>query len=1004
MAKEPIDIDPAGRPGLPGVEILASVKDVPTDVISETVQETPTQGAATGPPSSSYQDTLIWFVAQAADEFAAWGAQSSKVRDKQLRAFIGTESQFTSALGIVITRNSAFNWELEGEPRSADRVHQILTEANMGEGWENFIAKVSLDLYTQDAGSFVEVVRDGALPTSPLIGINHLDSARCWHTGDPLKPVIYQDVKQKFHLLNWWNVVTLSEMPTAIEGLYGLQWCAETRLMMAAQIMRNIAIYKKEKSGGRNTRAIHLVQGLTTEQVNDAIGDLKNRADAEGFMRYMQPVVIGSHDPQATLDVKTLELASLPDGFDEKTAFDQYVNMIAMAFQSDYQEFAPLPGGNLGTSMQSQVLHMKSRGKGPGLFMKLIKNMMNNRILPKNVRFSFEEQDLDAEQAQADISKTRAEARKMRIEAGELTAEEARQIAVDNGDLPQALFEATPATDISPPERVVTQESGPGAEEGVRAGESEVSPEVNPFGLQMTEIGIRQTEPARAGPFEDERLKAERRLTLALSRAFRKNFDAVKKRLRRENRATKEIRYKQLGDLLDDTEFWGLRQTEFMAEVGGQPLELLLDGGQQAERLGLTFDFNLVNQDALRETRQFTNRWWQELSVQTREGMRTAIATHIESGAPLRVLNKNLEPLFGKARANVIARTEVTRMYAEGNRIAYGQAGIRTVEWRTVRDANVDPICDDLHGTRMPLGQEQIVPPAHPRCLPGNTRIAAQSISASSERWYDGEFIIILTAGGKQLSCTPNHPILTQSGWVAAGELDVGSYVVAASGGYWETAGNNKHQYMPTTIKEITETFRCSRQVITSEVPVSPEDFHSDGIGSEVAIIRSDRLLVDKWNVVLGKQVTELPFIEGDSPMSMSLLNRQGSVASFLKTDMSSTGRSMSGYSLPMAFGGRHLRPLKEFGISASAWRNVVIDQPLVDRTTIDPILLGQLILGNSAEVTLDQIVDRKVSSFHGYVYNLQTESGAYLAEGIVTHNCRCWLAPVVDAKPILKE
>ena len=248
-------IDPAGRPGdtavavpdkvdtsLPGAEAGKSVKDVPESSVSQSVQEVPKQ-VGTTPGTSRFQDTLIWFTGQAGDEFDVWGQRHGKRRDKQLRDFISTESMFASALGIVIVRNSAFNWEISGDPETADVVHQILIEANMGLGWADFIAKISSDLYTQDSGAFIEVVRDGNTPESPLIAINHLDAARCWHTGDPIKPVIYQDIKSNYHLLNWWNVVTLSEMPTAMEGLYGRQLCALTRLLMAAQIMKNCAIY-----------------------------------------------------------------------------------------------------------------------------------------------------------------------------------------------------------------------------------------------------------------------------------------------------------------------------------------------------------------------------------------------------------------------------------------------------------------------------------------------------------------------------------------------------------------------------------------------------------------------------------------------------------------------------------------------------------------------------------------------------------------------------------------
>ncbi|WP_373084512.1 hypothetical protein [Zhongshania sp.] len=43
----------------------------------------------------------------------------------------------------------------------------------------------------------------------------------------------------------------------------------------------------------------------------------------------------------------------------------------------------------------------------------------------------------------------------------------------------------------------------------------------------------------------------------------------------------------------------------------------------------------------------------------------------------------------------------------------------------------------------------------------------------------------------------------------------------------------------------------------------------------------------------------------------------------------------------------------------------------------------------------MDQVVGVKVVPIRAHVYNLQTGSNAYLAEGIVSHNCRCVARPV---------
>ena len=429
-------------------------KELDAAAIRASVVDRPTQVGLSPQGTNALESSLVWMVASAADEMEPWGRRP-KFRDFQLRQFFPTESLFVSALGLVTARNTAFSWYIEGPPRTATRMRRVMEDFNMGAGWTDGMGKLSQDLYCQDTGAAIEIVREPDRPDGTVVALNTLDAGRIWHTGDPLHPVIYRDRKGVYHLLNWWQVVPLSEMPTAIEGLYGLQICALSRLMLAAQITKSISIYRYEKISGRHARAIHLVKGFNTQQLQDALTQMRAQADAQGFLRYVNPMMLGSHDPKAEIGHDTIELASLPDGFSEDTAFKHYIAQIAMAFLSDYQEFAPLPGGNLGTSSQSEVLHAKMRGKGPAIWMKLITHAMNSRIMPQNVEFGFAEPDLEAEKMEAEVAKLRAEERQIRLLSGEITPEEARQMAADAGDLPQELLMTTDITPTKPPLRDV---------------------------------------------------------------------------------------------------------------------------------------------------------------------------------------------------------------------------------------------------------------------------------------------------------------------------------------------------------------------------------------------------------------------------------------------------------------------------------------------------------------------------------------------------------------------
>ncbi len=448
-------------------EITGGAKAVEDIETATEVIDRPHQRGTT--PEQNFEATLMWAVSAATQEFEPWGRRPKK-RDFQLREFFPTESLFSSALGLVSSRNMAFSWQLEGAPRTEARVQKILQNWNAGDGWMNGMSKLSQDLYTADHGAAIEIVREPDEPEGSLVALNNLDIMRCWHTGDPENPLIYRDVKDVYHLLKWWQVATFTELPTPLEKLYGLQMCALTRLLLAVQITKSIAIHTYEKSSGRHARALHLVKGFTTQQLQDALIRMQSNADAAGFLRYVQPMMIGSHDPKAEIGHDTIELATLPDGFSEDSQFKHYIAQIAMAFLSDYQEFAPLPGGNLGTSSQSEVLHQKMRGKGPALFMKLIVHAMNTRILPENVEFAFAEPDLGAEAEQAEVSKLRAEGLKILVDGFILAPEEARQLLADAGDLPQEMLDS----DATPTKPALRDDERQGATTGstVRGNES----------------------------------------------------------------------------------------------------------------------------------------------------------------------------------------------------------------------------------------------------------------------------------------------------------------------------------------------------------------------------------------------------------------------------------------------------------------------------------------------------------------------------------------------------
>lgn len=204
-----------------------------------------------------------------------------------------------------------------------------------------------------------------------------------------------------------------------------------------------------------------------------------------------------------------------------------------------------------------------------------------------------------------------------------------------------------------------------------------------------------------------------------MEKALGRIFRAVKRELPAELAAAGKslVQHVGLKSLADSEPFWQAQKAEFSKTVSGEVDALLQQGIEQGSRLGLALNFDLVNAEVLRFSAIYNDAWWNQLSQTTRNGLREAIQANIASGAPQRQLVKDITPLFGKARAQLIASTETTRLYAEGNMMAYrADPTVTMVEWMTVGDERVcRNICEPLADVYEKNAMSEY-PPAHPAC------------------------------------------------------------------------------------------------------------------------------------------------------------------------------------------------------------------------------------------------------------------------------------------------
>lgn len=668
------------------------------------VQESPTEASPTA--------GLVLSLASVADSFMAWG-RDLPFRDQQLRDFWPTEPVLASAIYTVVGRNAALSWELEGPGRTVRAVQQMLHNADGGRGWQSFLTKVCIDYLTQDNGGFIELVRDVDSPDGAVIGVNHLDAARCRRTGRRDFPVIYTDRQGTLHRLAWYQVKDVVEFPSPVETMNGAQLCAVSRILRAAQILRDISVYKREKIGGINPQSVYIVSGVKAQEISDGLTQHKDEQLQQGFIRYVKPLIYSTLDPTSKPDVAEIALKGLPDGFNEDETMRWYINQLAMGFGIDYQDLAPLPGRALGSGQQSLVLHMKSRGKGPAIFMKEMEHFFNFRgAIPQNVSFKWAERDLAEDQENADLEDTHARTHKTLNEIGAFGPEAVLQRMLDRQEITAEEFEAELARlqDRSQQqerrlelEAARLQSMTPIAPAGGESG-GDVTDEVTGHDDERVEVkGVKADDQVEELTLE-ARMEAEAALERDMAAALERAFNLIRQAILGEKGLFRRKQGPE--DILADEELWERVREELVGAVQPHTRQVMRSALDANERMGLIFNWDQANQDVLSLSARYTNDWWDRLDTTTRDGLRSAITSWQETGLGrqgLPDLVDSIEPLFGRDRARRIATTETTRIFDRGNNLAHIAAGVEMEEWMTVRDARVCPICDPLDRERFPV-------------------------------------------------------------------------------------------------------------------------------------------------------------------------------------------------------------------------------------------------------------------------------------------------------------
>lgn len=352
-------------------------------------------------------------------------------------------------------------------------------------------------------------------------------------------------------------------------------------------------------------------------------------------------------------------------------------------------------------------------------------------------------------------------------------------------------------------------------------------------------------------------------------------------------------------------------------------------------------------------------------------------------------------------RLETIFRTNMQQAYAAGawQEIEAQKEIAPFLMYDAVDDFRTRPLHASWDRTVLPVTNawwNSHYPPNGYNCFLPTTPISG-AVVAASKASYAGEAVEIETERGARLSVTPNHPIATPRGWVAAGQLSEGDHVFSDSREI-EIVGATRapdvagwavaDQECPASAEDLFNalaTHGCRPTEVTAL------DFHGDAAGfdGEIDVVLvGDHQLVRDGQPASSKRGSEATLPGRDSDLTAEARARE---LAQLRVRLAATKRGeMGGLYLASPGVMAHVAPLRTLRIGLAAQNYPQAGEASGDGVTAYAEFASQLVDRGAGHVSPDKIVRVRRFPFRGHVFDFQTLSGALSAGGIVAHNCRC--------------
>lgn len=377
---------------------------------------------------------------------------------------------------------------------------------------------------------------------------------------------------------------------------------------------------------------------------------------------------------------------------------------------------------------------------------------------------------------------------------------------------------------------------------------------------------------------------------------------------------------------------------------------------------------------------------------------------------------------ISRNRVKLIASDQTAKTNQALNQIGQQQAGIKYFEWWGVDDERERSLHLKLNGKifkwgdspeRLPIIDSygtRGYPGDAVNCLTGNAKVMfPYGCKKLFRRKYEGFIFRITTQSGIVLEATPNHPVFTEYGWLSVNTLKEGDNLIKAMFNT-DLIGKSNNSKLEVSVEKLWNSFKQSE----SRCRGTTFDFHGDGIENYVYIKDVNSFLpkdsITPRNKSASKFIFPFSYMKGTSiffPFKSCLNFANFSSCASSHSFIGSLCKFSALFARCLFHTVEHsLRLISNFlpVFTQYSSNNLTTHiQTLTDRQytfSID-VLRNYLFRGNknlvmgNFHLQYTPIVKIEKIPFNGWVYNFETPTGYYIANGIVNHNCRCSAKPV---------